>query len=469
MEATHGSASATRGQGCNGPRVGRHPAASLWGRGGVICAWGVMGSQSCNGVHMPVLRRCLLSITTTVGPGQPTWRLEHRCSSQCKLNLNLPAGDNSPHISAPVSSSYPSNGLMYVDSPMDQSISQGMSLDSHISNDNWLFFLSIASLSSTQASTTQLGEMIDNEIANGVFFTIYEAQAAKDNQIPPTPIHAHSRSVSPRCSQSLTRLTEPNDPNQHDEQGHQDSNPANSISSCEATLLSILHGSAAIIEWELLAISPLSEWPPPFESYTMSHNKWYIHAILLLATYFHTKHHMTFQASNIMLYTLWLIFNSLGLLNPDIDMPTTLITTLKHLNIEDCFTVIVACPKCHWHYAPNTPITMACLNCEVPLFTAPSHTLFQRLLGHEPPPPLKMSIPVAPLSQQLSNFLACPGIEKIVEDWHERKVIPGELNCIMDGWVWKEILGPDGKPFFDKESLTEPGELCLGVTYTMDW
>ena len=80
-----------------------------------------------------------------------------------------------------------------------------------------------------------------------------------------------------------------------------------------------------------------------------------------------------------------------------------------------------------------------------------------------------MSVPVAPLSQQLSDFLSCPGIEKIVEDWRERKVIPGELNCIMDGQVWNKILGPDGKPFFDKESLTEPGELRLGVTYAMDW
>ena len=44
-----------------------------------------------------------------------------------------------------------------------------------------------------------------------------------------------------------------------------------------------------------------------------------------------------------------------------------------------------------------------------------------------------MSVPVAPLSQQLSDFLSRPGIEKIVEDWRERKVIPGELNCIMDG------------------------------------
>ena len=323
---------------------------------------------------------------------------------------------------------------------------------------------------SNQSSATQSGETADNGIADDIFFALYEAEAAEDNQIPPTPIHARSRTVSPTHSQSSTRLNEPSDPTQPDEQGHQDLTPSNSISSREATPPPIRRESAAIIEREPLAIPPLSERPPPLESYTTSHNRWYIRVILLLATYLHTKHHMTFRASNVMLYTLRLIFSSLGLLDPDVNMPTTLITTLKRLNIEDRFTVMVACPKCHRHYAPNTPITTVCLSCDVPLFTAPSHTLFQRLLGREPPPPPpKMSVPVAPLSQQLSDFLSRPGIEKIVEDWRERKVIPGKLNCIMDGRVWNEILGPDGKPFFDKESLTEPGELRLGVTYAMDW
>ena len=109
-----------------------------------------MGSQNCDEVGMPVPRRGLSLITTTVGPGQPTQRLECRCLSWCKLNLNLPVGDDFPHISAPASSFYPSDGLMYVDSSIDQSISQGMSLDNHIYNDNWLFSLSIASSSSNQ-------------------------------------------------------------------------------------------------------------------------------------------------------------------------------------------------------------------------------------------------------------------------------------------------------------------------------
>ena len=134
--ATRGLAPATRGQGCDGAQVRRHPAASLRGRGGVTRARGVMGSKSRKGVGTPVPRRGLSSITTAAGPSQPTRRLERRRSSRCKLNLNLPVGDNSPHINALISSSYPSEESMDVDSPMDQSISQGMSLDSYISNAN---------------------------------------------------------------------------------------------------------------------------------------------------------------------------------------------------------------------------------------------------------------------------------------------------------------------------------------------
>ena len=69
-------------------------------------------------------------------------------------------------------------------------------------------------------------------------------------------------------------------------------------------------------------------------------------------------------------------------------------------------------------------------------------------MGREPTtPPPKMSVPVAPLSDQLVDFLARPGMEHIVEEYRERKTAPEELNCIMDGRVWNEILGPDGQTF----------------------
>jgi len=171
-----------------------------------------------------------------------------------------------------------------------------------------------------------------------------------------------------------------------------------------------------------------------------------------------------------MLYTLRLVFKSLDLLNIDDDMPTTLNTVLKRLDLQDRFTVLPACPQCHHHFPPQSPTSLICTKCDIPLFSTASHTLFQRLMGREPStPPPKMSVPVAPLSEQLIEFLARPGMEHVVEEYRERKTAPEELNCIMDGRVWNEIEGPDGKPFFNEASLTEPGEIRLGVTFAVDW
>lgn len=80
-----------------------------------------------------------------------------------------------------------------------------------------------------------------------------------------------------------------------------------------------------------------------------------------------------------------------------------------------------------------------------------------------------MSVPVAPLLEQLIKFLAQLGMEHVVEEYQEQKTAPEELNCIMDGRVWNKIEGPDGKLFFNKASLTKPSEICLGVTFAVDW
>ena len=66
-----------------------------------------------------------------------------------------------------------------------------------------------------------------------------------------------------------------------------------------------------------------------------------------------------------------------------------------------------------------------------PMLTCLPHRSFYRVLGREPPLPPKMSVPVAPLTQQLPDFLARPGIEKMVKDWRERNVIPGELSSYL--------------------------------------
>jgi hypothetical protein len=80
---------------------------------------------------------------------------------------------------------------------------------------------------------------------------------------------------------------------------------------------------------DVLSIPDLPAREPPLVNYAGSHQKWYVHAILLLAACLHTKHHVTFRATNIMLYTIRLIFKSLNLIGPEEDMPVTLNTVIK--------------------------------------------------------------------------------------------------------------------------------------------
>ena len=143
-----------------------------------------------------------------------------------------------------------------------------------------------------------------------------------------------------------------------------------------------------------LSIPALPVREPPLVNYAGSHQKWYVRAMLLLAACLHTKHHVTFRAANIMLYTIRLVFKSLNLIDAEEDMPVTLNTVIKRLDLHDRFSVIPVCPQCHRHFPPTTATTSQCPKCNIPLFSTASHTLFQKLLGREPSiPPPKLAVP----------------------------------------------------------------------------
>lgn len=175
-------------------------------------------------------------------------------------------------------------------------------------------------------------------------------------------------------------------------------------------------------------IPPFSHCVPPLDAYTGSHSKWYVRAVLLLAAFLHTKHHVTFCTSSMMLFVLRIILKSLKLMDPENDMPVTLNTFLKRFDLQDQFM----CPKC-----------------DVSLFSTASQNLFQSILGREPAKlPPKCSVPVSPLSEQLKDLIAQPGIEQIVEEWQDRLQATEKPNCMMNGCVWKTIPGLNSQPFF---------------------
>jgi hypothetical protein len=210
---------------------------------------------------------------------------------------------------------------------------------------------------------------------------------------------------------------------------------------------------------------------PASRVYMESHDTWFIRAIILLTAFLHTKHHVTFKACGILLFALRTIFIALGLIPREDDMPITLNTVIKRLDLQDRFTILPVCNKCHRLFPPTIPTNQKCTDCENNLFNSASQSLFQQILNRAPsdPPPL-LAAAVAPLSSLLVDFLAQPGMEEAVESWRDDPPSPqGEFNRIMDGRFWKEVLDSTGKPFFDKESLGEEGEIRIGVNISLDW
>ncbi|KAJ7130472.1 hypothetical protein C8R44DRAFT_731992 [Mycena epipterygia] len=79
----------------------------------------------------------------------------------------------------------------------------------------------------------------------------------------------------------------------------------------------------------------------------------------------------------------------------------------------------------------------------------------------------QMVSPIQLLSMGLHDFFKRPGMVSAVESWRTRTPVEGELNCIQDGGVWKEIKGAGGDSFFFGPGSEE--EIRLGVSFSSDW
>lgn len=211
----------------------------------------------------------------------------------------------------------------------------------------------------------------------------------------------------------------------------------------------------------------------PLALYEDLHEKWIIRIFLILVAYLHTHHHVSFRACALLLFCFsTLIMAAIpGLLGTsDKAIPLTLTTLLSRLNLDDQFTIHPICWKCHRIFSPAILSDTLCSDCDLALFKPASRQLYRQLTGQErfARPSAHLVSPIRVLSSLLVDFLAQPDIIKELEEWkHQPPSAPGQLHNIQDGQVWKSILGPNGKPFFDPNDTS--GELRLGVTFSLDW
>jgi predicted Zn-ribbon and HTH transcriptional regulator len=207
----------------------------------------------------------------------------------------------------------------------------------------------------------------------------------------------------------------------------------------------------------------------PIDLYRESHEHWFVRLVFLLVAVLHTRHHVSFRACSLLLFTLSLIFLHLSLTSSENRIPFTLDTVLNKLQLEDRFAILPTCNSCQRPFQRVIPSDSQCPDCKSDLFTAPSATLFRRLTGKAPPrPPPKLSVPVRSLSSLLTDAFAHGPLEDHVQEWQSHIPTPGQYTSFMDGRVAQELKDHNGNLFFNQDSIIE-GEIRLGVTWSVDW
>lgn len=203
-----------------------------------------------------------------------------------------------------------------------------------------------------------------------------------------------------------------------------------------------------------------------------SHDLWYARLILVCVAFLHTRHFVSFQACAVILTCLNMMLITLGLVHTSRPLPRTLTTVFERLDIADKFEIRPTCANCHILFPDNSPSDFCCPTCAKPLFKSASANVYQRLSGKTPKPSPEIVTPYRSIPSLIEDFISRPGYEQKCEAWRARPPPPpGELHDISDASIWNTVEGPNRKPFFDKEghNLTEPGELRLGVTLSLDW
>jgi hypothetical protein len=171
--------------------------------------------------------------------------------------------------------------------------------------------------------------------------------------------------------------------------------------------------------------------PSPREVLRDSATHWFWRIIIVLTAWLNLHYHLPHRACILLLKVLHLIFIALGNLKVDDKVPVTLTTTFKTLQLNELFQIWPTCPQCHQLYATDSPHTLRCSTCDIPLFkfidgTAKRHK--------------KKAIPVAqcprlPISSQLPRILNRVGVEEACDAWRNRPVTAGVKQSMMDGKI----------------------------------
>ncbi|KAJ6565709.1 hypothetical protein B0H10DRAFT_2112485 [Mycena sp. CBHHK59/15] len=193
---------------------------------------------------------------------------------------------------------------------------------------------------------------------------------------------------------------------------------------------------------------------------------------MYMVAFLHTRHRVTFRAAGLILLCLGFIFSSLvGNFAAAVEMPRTLKTVFSKFDINDHFAVLPICFHCHHVFE---------LDIEEEVFGGTKRHNYDAWEdadadpedSDDPPGSGKrkpyMVSPIQLLSTGLQEFFKRPGMVSAVNSWRTRTEVDGELRCMQDARVWKELKDGDGYSFFFSPKAEEE-EIRLGVSFSLDW
>ena len=203
---------------------------------------------------------------------------------------------------------------------------------------------------------------------------------------------------------------------------------------------------------------------PGYETVINSSDSWIWRIIILLTTWAHVSFHVPKRVLEVIMKVLKGIFTAIRQMEGVQEAPITLKTAFKSLGLEDNFVVFPMCVTCRRIYSKDDlSEDFLCTYCDKELFNETGKT---KKKARKRTPCLQF--PFRPVSSQLSEFLNREGIEDALDSWRQR-TSDDTLRDMMDGHIWKELKGHDGKPFFNTDPNREDKhELRIGITLGFD-
>lgn len=184
-------------------------------------------------------------------------------------------------------------------------------------------------------------------------FLLVQHKTSCSNNHPRRPTHrTHQLAYVPRAASVPSPAPSPSSEAQHEPTQHQIRHQIHSTPG----------PSAARVE-ERIHVPSSAE-----QRVADASNVWYWNIILLLCAGLHLCHFTTHSAVNLILGVLRLVFVALGVFSPTMQVPLTLKTAFKRLDLDGNIPIIPVCPSCFWTYHGELAPDATCTRCDAKLF-----------------------------------------------------------------------------------------------------